>query len=74
MPARSSVSKSIAHIGAAHIELRETPPDVCGVVVHGDGFTVAANGLAMMVRLAPAEAKRVAHRLLLGAAKGLPHV
>lgn len=55
--------------GSARISSAEVPPDVHGLVVHADGFTVASEGRAFLVRLAPADAAVIGRHLLHGAAK-----
>jgi hypothetical protein len=55
--------------GTVHIASAPVPPDVHGLVVHADGFTIATEGRAVLVTMAPAVAVEMAHRLLRGAAK-----
>ncbi|RYZ87528.1 MAG: hypothetical protein EOP04_11510 [Proteobacteria bacterium] len=55
--------------GTIHIASAEVPPDVLGLVVHADGFTVVTEGRAVVVTMPPAAAVELAHRLLRGAAK-----
>lgn len=50
--------------GSVQITAADTPADVHGLVVHADGFTVAAGGRAFMVTMAPEVAAEIARHLL----------